>query len=137
MELQLEAKLYRNTAKFIEEKILRELTVESTIELENPFIPVIGDLQYFPQPVPEAVAARRGLRLLRTHFNEVVAMLYALAAAVDADKDKKDLDVLRLLSLQVQPYVDHFSNLDLQKPKKEKSEKIATKRRNKAKSIKK
>ncbi len=137
MELELNAKLYRTTAKFIEDKILGELTIETSSELGNPFIPVIGDLQYFPQPASEAVAAQRGFRLLRIQLNEVVAMLYAIAAAAEVEKDKEKLVVLGLFAIRLQPYVDYFRKLSVQKEDNTSDKKTVTKKGIKSRTIKK
>ncbi len=90
---------YREIAKFVENTSLEALTAYSEIS----FTPVIGGMQYFPRPSSEARAAERGFSLLREHVDEVVAILYALAAAAD-----NKLPVPPVLALRVKPYVDAF-----------------------------
>jgi len=100
-------KTYRDAARFFENEVLDVLTISSEIS----FIPVLGNLQYsFPRPSPEARATQRGFSLLRVEVDEVVAILYALAAAKDANKDGKDQLVLDMFIKRVGPYVTYYSN---------------------------
>ena len=91
--------VYREVAKFVENTTFETLTAYSEIS----FTPVIGAMQYFPRPSSEARAAERGLSLLREQVDEAVAILYALAAAVD-----NRLPVPDVLAARVQPYVEIF-----------------------------
>jgi hypothetical protein len=104
-EERIDPREYREAARFIENAALEAFTFYSEISLT----PVVGDLQYFPRPTAEARAAERGLLLLREQADEVVATLYALAAAAEQSAAENGPPPVPLvLRLLVLPYVEAF-----------------------------
>jgi hypothetical protein len=89
----------REAARFLEETSLDALDGYSDID----FAPVIGDLQNFPRPSPEARTAQRGFDVLREGIDDAVAALHALAAALESGRD-----VPPALIAVVQPYLEVF-----------------------------
>jgi hypothetical protein len=69
-----------------------------------------GDLKDFPRPSPQDQAAQQGFAILRGSTEQAIAVLYALAAALD-----NNLPVSPALLRSVQPYIAAFQE-ELSRP---------------------
>lgn len=99
MEQRISADELRRAAQFVEAEGLAALDDFGDI----PFPLARGDLREFPRPAPQDQAAAQGFAVLRQTTEEAVAMLYALAAALDAGRE-----VPAPLLAPVQGYIDAF-----------------------------
>lgn len=100
MAEQREAREFRNAARVVAQQALDAIADYSDIT----FPLVEGNLQVFPRPSPEDQAAQQGFVVLQESVDQIVAVLYALAAA--REQGRSVPQVLRVL---VQPYLDAAS----------------------------
>lgn len=119
MEKLLDAKTYRRIVDFLENEL--EVLTDDSAELSKLFIPVVGNLQYFPRPSKHARVLEDQLSLLKERIREAIAILNTLAVIAQANEEpRKKLPVYSLLEehmkVQVKFYVDYFFERDSQKP---------------------
>ena len=89
----------RETARYLEDTALDALASYADIT----FPLSVGNARFFPRERPEDQVAQRGVAVLQESIEQVVASLYALAAALD-----NNLAVPPALLVSVQPYIDAF-----------------------------
>jgi hypothetical protein len=99
MDPEITAEELRNTARYLEEEVIPALA--SYAEIPTPFR--FGNLKDFPRPSREDEAAKQGFDVLGEFLDRVVAMLYALALALD-NRDNQP-EVPRVLLATVELYV--------------------------------
>jgi len=99
MEQRISSEELRSAARFAEETNLGALADISEVS----FSPVRGDLRAFPRPEPESQTVELGIDVLRRNTEEAVAVLHALAAALD-----NELPVPPTLFGPVQPFIDAY-----------------------------
>jgi hypothetical protein len=104
---EITAQELRNTAQFVEDSILDTVADYSTIR----FPLTQGDLKDFPRLAPQDQAARQGFMILRESAEQAIAILYALAAALD-----NNLPVSPALLVSVQPYITAFNDAVRKQP---------------------
>jgi hypothetical protein len=108
MEIELDAKAYRDIANFLEQE-LEELTSYAE-NLESLFVPVVGGLQYFSRPAPEISALGQQLGLLQDQASEAIEIFKTLAFTAET-KDKFPMHPLLIKQLQAQVflYIDYYN----------------------------
>ncbi len=121
MEKLLTVKEYEDVIQFFETEL--EAFTKDSDELSKIFIPVIGNLQSFPQPSQEAKILEDQLDLLEERVMESVTILKTLVVIAKAkEQTKNKLPLHRLLEehlkMQVKPYVDYYNDFKQQRPVK-------------------
>ena len=81
-DLRITAQELRETAQFMEFEVLDTLADYSDITFPN----ALGDLKVFPRPSPQDQAAQQGFVILRESTEQIISVLYALAAALDNNR---------------------------------------------------
>jgi hypothetical protein len=113
MEQEITADKLRDTARFVEEKILAALDALSDVS----FPLVAGGARRFPRPAPEGRAAERGVEVLRKDAEDAIAALHALAVALDHERELSGADaLLAVFQPSVQPFIDAFQASEGQPP---------------------
>jgi hypothetical protein len=98
-DLKLTPQELRETAQFMEYEVLDALADYSDITFPN----ALGDLKVFPRPSPQDQAAQQGFVILRESTEQVISVLYALAAALDNNRAVPDALLAPLM-----PYIQAY-----------------------------